>query len=67
MIMKFGKAFFQLVKIIIFPKITRLHPQGKGGPFGAPVWKTFKSLRSETSVRRQMDRIVFKSTKNVIL
>ena len=35
--------------------------------FGTRVWKTFKSLRSETSDRRQMDRKVFKSIKNVIL
>ena len=46
---------------------TRLHPQGKGGPFGALVWKTFKSLRSETSDQRHMDLIVSKTVKNVIL
>ena len=36
-------------------------------PFGALVWKTFKSLRSEASDQRQMDLIVFKTVKNVIL
>ena len=46
---------------------TRLHPRGKGGPFGALVWKTFKSLRSETSDQRYMDLIVSKRVKNVIL
>ena len=37
--------------------LTRLHPQGKGGHFGTLVWKTFKSLRSETSDQHQMDMI----------
>ena len=34
---------------------TRLHPRGKGGPEGALVWKTFKSLKLSSDRVRQTD------------
>ena len=35
--------------------ITRLHPRGKGGPEGALVWITFKSLKLSSDRVRQTD------------
>ena len=35
--------------------LTRLHPRGKGGPEGALVWKTFKSLKLSSDRVRQTD------------
>ena len=46
-----GALFSFLIFQVMRSSITRLHPRGKGGPFEALVWKTFKSLRSETSDR----------------